>query len=469
VAAEDRIDLHIESTPIDFGLVQGFTKELTNVTGTLQAKIDVAGSAADPHPTGQITLVKGALTVPSTGVSYTGVAGKIDLLPDRVQVGAISALDNHFNAITVSGDLAIHELEVGSVKVFVHSDDFKVIDNKMGNVRVNTDLQIVGELRAPRIEGDLGITTGLVNLDPILAQIGDSAYATEATEYAPAVADAKKPAGPFDIAKAFDALTMNMHVTVPDDLVVRAADLQAPGSPVGLGAINVTLGGDLRATKEQGGQIALLGVVNTVRGFYDFQGRRFDILRDGTVRFTGEPITELDPILDLQTRRIIQAVEARVNLRGTLTMPEIVLASVPPLPDADILSLIVFNQPVNQLGETQQLNLVQQAQYLAGGSLTGALARSIGEALNLNEFDINLAPESGRGPQVTLGQQVGRNLYVKVQQGIGDQSQTNVVLEYELSKWLRLHSNVMQGSTTQQQLFQRAQGSGVDLLFFFSY
>jgi len=260
-----------------------------------------------------------------------------------------------------------------------------------------------------------------------------------------------------------------MHVTVPDDLVVRAADLQAPGSPVGLGAINVTLGGDLRATKEQGGQIALLGVVNTVRGFYDFQGRRFDILRDGTVRFTGEPITELDPILDLQTRRIIQAVEARVNLRGTLTMPEIVLASVPPLPDADILSLIVFNQPVNQLGETQQLNLVQQAQYLAGGSLTGALARSIGEALNLNEFDINLAPESGRGPQVTLGQQVGRNLYVKVQQGIGDQSQTNVVLEYELSKWLRLHSNVMQGSTTQQQLFQRAQGSGVDLLFFFSY
>ena len=50
VAAGDRIDLHVESTPIDLGLVQGFTTSLTNVTGTLQAKIDVTGSAADPHP-----------------------------------------------------------------------------------------------------------------------------------------------------------------------------------------------------------------------------------------------------------------------------------------------------------------------------------------------------------------------------------------------------------------------------------
>jgi hypothetical protein len=58
---------------------------------------------------------------------------------------------------------------------------------------------------------------------------------------------------------------------------------------------------------------------------------------------------------------------------------------------------------------------------------------------------------------------------VKVQQGIGDLSQTNFLIEYELAKWLRLRTNVLQGSTNQQQLFQRMQGSGVDLLFFFSY
>jgi autotransporter translocation and assembly factor TamB len=115
------------------------------------------------------------------------------------------------------------------------------------------------------------------------------------------------------------------------------------------------------------------------------------------------------------------------------------------------------------------MSLVQQAQYLAGSSLTTALSQSIASALHLDEFDINIAPESGRGPQVRIGEQIGPNLYVKVEQGLGDQSQTNFVLEYELQRWLRLRTNILQGSAVQPQLFQRLRGSGVDLLFFFSY
>jgi autotransporter translocation and assembly factor TamB len=471
VAPEDRVDLHVESTPIDLGLVQGFTTELTNVSGTLQANVDVTGPAADPHPIGVITLVKGAFTVTATGVPYNTVEGKVELQPDRVHVGAISALDNHFNPITISGDLPLHEGQIGDVQVYVHSDDFKVIDNKMGNLRVNTDLRIAGDLRAPRLEGDLGVTTGAINLDPVLAQVAESPYAVAPTEYAtpPAPANAKVPDAVSLMAAALNGLSTDVHITVPDDLVVKSADLQAPGSPVGLGALVVTLGGDLRATKAPGGQIALVGVVNTVRGSYTFQGRRFDIMRDGFVRFTGEPVTDMDPELDIRTRRLIQAVEARVNVRGTLKQPEIVLASTPPLENADILSLIVFNQPVNQLGETQQLSLIQQAQYLAGGALTSELSQSIASALNLNEFDINLAPESGTGAQIRIGQQVGPNLFVRLEQGVGDQSQTNLIVEYELQKWLRLQTNYVQGASTQQQLFQRMQGSGVNLLFFFSY
>lgn len=465
---EDRIDLHVESTPIDLGLIQGFTSQVTDVSGTMQAKVDLTGSATDPHPIGTVTVQNGAFTVPATGVNYTKFEGKVDLEPDRVHVGAITVLDNHFNALNLSGDLAVHGRQVGGFQVYAHADDFKIIDNKMGNLRVNSDLQMVGELSAPRIEGNLGVTTGSINLDPVLAALTDSAYATAPTEYASDGTPTPARENEVNPASAFESLTMNVHVTVPDDLVVKAADLQAPGSPVGLGAINVTLGGDMRATKETGGSIALVGVVNTVRGFYTFQGRRFDLLRDGTVRFTGDPISELNPVLDVRTRRLIKAVEARVNLRGTLKQPEIELSSNPPLENAEILSLIVFNQNVNELGETQQMSLLQQAQSITGSALTGSLARSVGQALNLNEFDINLAPESGRSPELTVGQQLGSDLYVRVQQGIGDQSQTNFVLEYELAKWLRLQTNVIQGAT-QQQLFQRMKGSGVDLLFFFSY
>jgi translocation and assembly module TamB len=465
VPTADRIDLHIESTPIDLGVVQGFTTSLSKVTGTVQAKIDVTGSAADPHPTGVVSVANAGFTVDPTGVSYTNLQGKIDLQPDKVHIDNITVLDNHQSALSITGDVAVHELSVSGVELFVTATDFKVIDNQLGNVRVNTNLEIVGELRAPRIEGDFGISTGQVDLDRILALASDSAYSTEQTEYLTPRTDVTAPSGE---RSPMDALTADVRVTVPDDLVIKASELRAPGAPVSLGALNLTLGGDLRATKAAGQQIVLVGAINTVRGTYDFQGRRFDILRDGTIRFDGEPLNDLDPILDVRTSRTIQSVVARVDVRGTLKHPDIVLSSTPPLEQADILSLIVFNQPINSLGEGQQVSLAQRAQAMATGTLAGALSSSIENALGIDTFEINTAPESGDAASVTIGQQVGQNLYVKVEQGLGGQNETNFILEYELTRWLRLRTNVLQGSST-QPLFQRAQGSGVDLLFFFSY
>jgi len=466
-AAEDRIDLHVESTPIDLGLVQGFTNAVTNVKGTLQANVDITGSAADPHPNGTIAVANASFSVPRTGVNYTNLQGRIDLLPDKIHIDNIAVLDNHQNALSITGDLAVHEKQLGALLLNVTARDFKVIDNKMGNVRINSDVQLGGELRAPRIEGDLGIETGSINLDEVLAQTTGSAYATSQTEYLtkPEAAAPAQPATP----SPFDALKMDVHLTVPDDLVVKASSLQTPDAPIGLGALNVTLGGDVRATKEPGSPIVLLGAVNTVRGIYDFQGRRFEVLRDGGIRFVGEPINDMDPLLDIRARRIISGVEARVNVRGSVKQPDIQLSSTPPLEQADILSLIVFNQPINQLGEGDQISLLQRAQSLAGGVLVGELSQSIGNALGVDTFEINLAPTSGGGPQVTVGQQVGQNLYLKVEQGISEQNQTNFIVEYELTKWLRLRTNFTQGSYTQQQLFQRVQSTGVDLLFFFSY
>ncbi|HEV3062867.1 MAG TPA: translocation/assembly module TamB domain-containing protein, partial [Vicinamibacterales bacterium] len=372
-------------------------------------------------------------------------------------------LDNHRAPLSVTGDLAIHEREVSGVSIDVKSHDFKVVDNQLGNVRVNATLRIAGELSAPRIDGDLGLSTGQINLDPILAALGESTYGTQETAFATGGSSAAEQAA----ASPFDPLQMYVHVTAPNDLVVKASDLRTPGAPIGLGALSVTLGGDLYASKSPWDQLRLIGTVNTVRGSYDFQGRRFTILRDGKVRFEG--LDDFDAALDIRAERVIQSVTANVNVRGRLRQPELALSSTPPLEDADILSLIVFNQPINQLGEGQQASLASRAQSMALGAAAGQLAQSIGNALSLDTFELNVAPDSGGPPEVTVGQQLGQNLYVKVQQGIGDQSQTNVILEYELTKWLRFRTNVLQGTNMQAQLFQRMQGSGLDLLFFFSY
>ena len=158
-----------------------------------------------------------------------------------------------------------------------------------------------------------------------------------------------------------------------------------------------------------------------------------------------------------------------MNVRGTLKQPEIVLSSVPPLEQADILSLIVFNQPINQLGEGQQISLTQRAQALATGAVAGQLAMSIGRALNLDTFEIDVAPERGGGPALT-DRPAARAGSLR-EGGAGDRRAGIDQLHprYELTDWLRLQANVLQGASTQQSIFRRAQGSGADLIFFFSF
>ncbi len=458
-APEDTVNLKIESSAIDLGLIQGFTTALTKVKGTLQANLELTGPAGDPHPGGSIDVRDAAFTVGASGVAYSGGAGRVEFQGDRVHIDQLRLVDNQRKLLTVSGDLAFHERGLGGVDLLVKARDFKVIDNKIGNVRINSDLHVAGELGYPRIEGDLGVSAGTINLDELLASTLESPYSTTPINASTGQAGTSAPS-------LLDALQMEVHVRIQDDLTVKGSDLRVSDAPVGLGAVNVTLGGDLWVSKTPWDRARLTGSVNTIRGTYDFQGRRFDLLRDGTVRFDG--VDEREPHLDIRAQRLIQGVQANVNLRGTLRHPDIDLTSVPPLPQSDILALIVFNQPTSQIGAGQQVSLVQRAQSMALGALAGQLASSIGSALDLNTFEVQVAPDTGVAAQITVGQQVSQNLFVKVDQGFGDYTSTNVVIEYQMGKWLLLQSNLRGGETTLQP-FQHVQGSGMDLIFFFSY
>jgi autotransporter translocation and assembly factor TamB len=59
------------------------------------------------------------------------------------------------------------------------------------------------------------------------------------------------------------------------------------GSGVGLGNVNLTAGGDFTIVREGAEAPVLVGTISTVRGTYDFQGRRFEVQRDGQITFRG--------------------------------------------------------------------------------------------------------------------------------------------------------------------------------------
>jgi translocation and assembly module TamB len=495
------MDVRIASSPLDVALVQAFVPQISKASGTFQADVHVTGTKDDPQFSGHLDVRNGALTISDlTDGGYTGLDTRIVFEPERVRIERFSVLDEHQHALTIGGDITLQHRSVGALQLGIQADEFEVVDNDLGKLDLNASLRVNGELRAPRIAGDISVHSGTIDVQKVLDLVTANPYAVEPTDLtglgeparkAPAPstsaaaggsvpsagvpADAPVVAGaPAEDATAspggvFNALSLDVRVRVPDNLILKAQGLNPGGtSPITLGDVNVTLGGDIHAGKRQGEPLSLTGRVNTVRGTYDFQGRRFDIERDGGIQFTGGPT--VNPRLDLRATRLISGVRVLVHIEGTALRPKLTLSSQPPQEEADILALIIFNQPVSSLGEGQQVTLAERASALATGFVASSLAQSIGSALDLDVFEIQTPAEQGGSPTVTLGEQVGERLFFKFRQAFGAQSVSELILEYQIAEYLRLQSSVAQGSTASQHtLVERFEPAAVDLIFYFTY
>jgi autotransporter translocation and assembly factor TamB len=503
--AGEAIDLQVKSSAISLGFIQGFTNQVTNVSGTLEADVHVTGSGQDPHAQGFIDIKNGAFAVPAVGEAFTGLTTRIDLEPEAVKVPGFELLDRHGEKLRIAGELAVHARQLGAVNISIDSDNFEVVNNELGDVQLQTALKLTGELRRPQLVGDVRLDAARIEVDKVL-ELFYSPYSQEAlpdvvsaertTEASGSAEEATKTAlskanesaaPPGAAEKAAEeeqqaaaaaagpaaALALDVHLVAPDNLVVRGKSLR-PGGPTGtaLGDINITLGGDLHLKKNPSGPVTIVGTVNTVRGTYDFQGRRFDLVRDGTIRFTGTP--SINPLLDIRATRKIPntGVEARIHISGTSKTPQLELTSNPPLEESDILALIVFNRPVNELGTGERSSLAATAGGIATGFIAAPLGESIGKALDLDLFEISTTTENGDlGAAVTLGQQVNQRTFFKVYQQFGTRTATQFQLEYQIARFLRAAANASPETTGAANRIneRRIERAGIDLIFFFSY
>ena len=186
------VDVRIQSSPIDLGMIQGFTTEVVNTTGTAQADVHLMGTAGDPELSGAIDIRDGAFKVVRTGVSYRSANSHVDLQADRVTVKSFTITDEHGAALQMTGDLALQERQIGTFNVKMNGKAFEVLHNDLGEVRLNPNVTLGGDIRQPHVTGTLGVDVGKINIDKVLDLATSSAYSTSA-EAAP-VAERGEPA-----------------------------------------------------------------------------------------------------------------------------------------------------------------------------------------------------------------------------------------------------------------------------------
>jgi translocation and assembly module TamB len=413
-----------------------------------------------PMASGSVKVQQGAFTVAATGARYQDATVDAALEGQELRVASLLLRDTGNGSLQGTGRLRVENRVLRDIEFVVTGRDFTVLNNELGRAAIDASLNLYGTVTAPRVAGLVSIRSARLEVDEIADRFGASPY------------ESVEPAAKTPDAAAADTtstpLGLNLTIRVPDNLVMRGRDIRIGNGGASLGDVNLTAGGDFTLVREGKSDPVLVGTIATVRGTYKFQGRQFQVQRDGTITFRGD--TPIDPALDVSAERTISGIVARVMVGGTMRMPQLTLSSQPPLDQSDILSLIVFNQPANKLGEGQANDLGQRAAQLAGGLVASPLSNTLGRALNVDIFEIDPSGDEGDGPTLTIGDQVGERLFLRFRQLFATRDVSEFQLEYQLTDLLRLKGSFAEGQTSAERtLTRRVERAGIDLIVYFSY
>ncbi len=117
-------------------------------------------------------------------------------------------------------------------------------------------------------------------------------------------------------------------------------------------------------------------------GQYEGYGQQLEIER-GILNFQGAPG---NPALNIRALRKGLAVEAGVDVTGTVASPQVRLVSEPNVPDSEKISWLVLGRESDQVGSADATLLLSAAGAIFGGDGSRNIPRELVQGLGLMNF-----------------------------------------------------------------------------------
>ena len=276
----------------------------------------------------------------------------------------------------------------------LRADRFQLLGRIDRRLVVSGNAEMGLGLDAIRVDGRFGVDRGLIDFTRRDApSLDDDVTVVRRGETAP---DADAPRPP-----PRRPVQVNVAVDLGRDLRLRGRGL------------DTMLRGSLALTTP-GGRPTLVGTVRAEQGTYRAYDQKLTIDR-GEVIFTGAVD---NPRLDILAVRPNLDVEVGVEIGGTAQSPRVRLYSDPPMSDADTLSWLILGRPPDGLGRADTALLQAAAMALLAGEGEGTTSRLL-RTIGIDELTVS-RPEGGTTEDavVTIGKQIGRNLFVAYERGV---------------------------------------------------
>ncbi|MGH7826760.1 MAG: translocation/assembly module TamB domain-containing protein [Candidatus Binatia bacterium] len=451
VAVLGEADLRVRSDglrPAFLGLV---SNEIENVQGNLVLDIHLRGPANALRPTGTVELQQAQGRVKQLGLVVRGVDVQARIVPDAIQITRISARSGG-GRLTGGGKISLKNYSFAAINLTLNADDFRFVNTPEYVAAVSGRLIALGSQQQPFLRGSLTLTQSKLRPDlAVLRQKGppprDPTIVVVENEQELIETKKQAAAGKTESKRAEDSSPQN---ALYRRLGLDITAVVPRGTWVYLDEGSIELMGRLRIRKEPQEEVSLTGTVESVRGWYSFHGKRFEIEK-GQLVFTGG--SEIDPTLDVVARHKLPQHQIDLLLGGTAKKPTLALRSDPAMEQADILSTLLFGKPVAGLSEGEQTSLQARALRTTANFVASGLRQSVAKRLGVDNLEFGFG-ESVSEARIGVGKYITEDIYVAGAQEFGGERKQEYSVEYNLAPNWQL-----KGSTTPQG------NSGVDLFW----
>jgi translocation and assembly module TamB len=378
-----------------------------HATGRSELNLHLKGDPMQP-------LLHGALKVHDLNLAYgdypfhiSGLNGEIELEGDRATAKSLKGQVGGGIA-TLSGFLTFAQKPRFDFKA--NLDQVRVQYPADFTSLLAGELTLVGSTDGGQLDGDLTVrqlfASDRFNLMNLISQgkiSGEVPASVEASSLASKIRLNVRVSSDPDVRLE----TNDLRLVADVDLVLRGT----LGNPVGLGTIHI-----------QSGEAVL-------------RGNRYKLDR-GDITMVNPFRTQ--PLLDLQARTRIQRYDLTMDISGPIDQMRIAYRTDPPLPSADVLSLLALGYVRNtgELVPSNQSISNQGATALLSEALNSQTTNRIQRLFGVSriKIDPNVGdPAFVSGTRVTIEQQVSHDLTLTYATNTGSTQQRVIQFEWALS------------------------------------
>lgn len=388
--------------------------------------IDVAGTLAEPRPTGEIVIQKGTYEQFLAGTLIKALDVRVSVDQRRTVKVSLSGNDGGSGRISGDGTANMADLAGTPAQVTVRFDKATLVRRDDITASATGSVSFRGTAARGRLEGK--ITTDRVDIR-LVDKLPPSVVTLDVTE----VHAKGHPTSEMPESKQAEPSLIDLDLTLD---LPRAVYIQGRG-------LESEWGGSFRVTGTTGTP-RVEGTLSIIRGQFNFVGKRFRLAK-GVVTLDGGK--NIEPRIDIAAEYTSGDFTATISISGPASDPKLALSSSPPMPESEILPRILFGKDSSQLSAVQAAQLALALQGLASGgsSIGDDVISRIRDTFGIDVLSVENVGEDGQGTGVRVGRYIGDRIYVETVQG-SQPGSTVYRVQVKITDTLSAESSIGQGT-----------------------